>query len=54
MVFIFIKNQKNGSDTATIYHDFFIFVFWNFYFITICLRSPPRFKKKMSFQKPPW
>jgi hypothetical protein len=54
MVFIFRKKPKNGSDMATNDHKFFIFSFWNLDFITIDLRSPPRIRKKMSFQKNAW
>lgn len=54
MVFFFGFFLKNGSDTATIYHIFSIFSSEILDFITMCLRSPPRFKKKMDFLKMPW
>jgi hypothetical protein len=54
MVLFFTFFPKNGSDMATIYHIFSYFSNWNLCFITIFLRSPPRFKEKMDFQKMPW
>lgn len=54
MVFIFINNPENWSDTATIYHKYSIFSTSFFEYTTMCLCSPPRFKEKMGFQKKPW
>ena len=54
MVFIFINNSENGSDMATIYHNFSSFSTSFSESTTMCLCSPPRFKEKMGFQKKPW
>ena len=54
MVFIFINNPENWSDTATIYHKYSIFSTSFFEYTTMCLCSPPRFKEKIGFQKKPW
>ena len=54
MVFIFINNPENWSDTATIYHKYSIFSTSFFEYTTMCLCCPPRFKEKIGFQKKPW